>query len=78
MSMTWKYTNNNSIGIIDTIYCSHIKMSIPIEYYWIVLFKNKNEYDLTNPLLKKILTEKSDLNAFKEAKNNYMKLNKIK
>jgi hypothetical protein len=74
MSITWKYTNNNMNGIIDIIYCSHVQMSIPLQYFWTVLLKDKTEYDLTNPVLKKILTHHEDLDAFKKAKENYMKL----
>jgi hypothetical protein len=74
MSITWKYTNNNMNGIIDIIYCSHVQISIPIHYFWTVLLKNKKEYDLTNPILKNILTHHEDLEAFKIAKENYMKL----
>ena len=60
MSMTWRYNfeehnSSNKKSIIDTIYCSQIKMTIPIEYYWTVLLKNGTEYDLTNPILRKIL-----------------------
>ena len=48
--MMWKYNNiNNDNSIIDTIYCSQIKMTIPIEYFWVVLLKDGSEYDLTNP-----------------------------
>ncbi len=75
MSMTWKYINsNNDNSIIDTIYCSHVKMSIPLEYYWTVLLKDGSEYDLTNPILRTILKEQADLDAFNEAKQNYLKL----
>ncbi len=75
MSMTWKYINsNNDNSIIDTIYCSQVKMTIPLEYYWTVLLKDGSEYDLTNPTLRTILKEQADLDAFNEAKQNYLKL----
>jgi hypothetical protein len=75
MSMMWKYINsNNDSSIIDTIYCSQIKMTIPIEYYWTVLLKDGSEYDLTNPILRTILKELIDLDAFAKAKENYLKL----
>ncbi len=73
--MMWKYINsNNDSSIIDTIYCSQIKMTIPIEYYWTVLLKDGSEYDLTNPILRTILKELIDLDAFAKAKENYLKL----
>ncbi len=75
MSMTWKYINsNNDNSIIDTIYCSQIKMNIPIEYYWTVLLKDGSEYDLTNPILRTLLKNPIDLDAFNKAKQNYLKL----
>ena len=78
MSMTWKYcfdnNSNNDSSIIDTIYCSQVKMNIPIEYFWIVLLKDGSEYDLTNPILKTILKDPIDLDAFNKAKINYLKL----
>ena len=76
MSMTWKYTNNSDqdYAIIDTIYCSQIKMTIPIDYYWTVLLKDGTEYDLTNPILRTILNDPVDLEAFKQAKENYIKM----
>jgi hypothetical protein len=75
MSMMWKYNNiNNDSSIIDTIYCSQIKMTIPIEYFWIVLLKDGSEYDLTNPILRTLLKNQVDLDAFALAKNNYLKL----
>ena len=80
MSMTWRYNfeenknSNQDYAIIDTIYCSQIKMTIPIEYFWIVLLKDGSEYDLTNPILRTILKDPIDLNAFNMAKINYLKL----
>lgn len=79
MSITWKYNFeehncSNKDSIIDTIYCSQIKMTIPIEYYWTVLLKNGTEYDLTNPILRKILIDPVDIAVFKTAKENYSKL----
>jgi hypothetical protein len=75
MSMTWRYTNsNNDNSIIDTIYCSQVKMTIPLEYYWTVLLKDGSEYDLTNPILRTILKDPIDLDAFAKAKENYLKL----
>jgi hypothetical protein len=49
-------------------------MTIPIEYYWTVLLKDGTEYDLTNPILRKILIDPIDLEAFKQAKDNYIKI----
>ncbi len=73
--MTWRYTNsNNDNSIIDTIYCSQVKMTIPLEYYWTVLLKDGSEYDLTNPILRTILKDPIDLDAFAKAKENYLKL----
>ena len=73
--MTWRYTNSdNDNSIIDTIYCSQVKMTIPLEYYWTVLLKDGSEYDLTNPILRNILKEPIDLDAFAKAKENYLKL----
>jgi hypothetical protein len=81
MSIIWKYNSddNNSLdkGIIDTIYCSHIEMSIPIQYYYTVLLKDGSEYDLTSPILKKILKTKFDLDIFAQARQNYMNLMKL-
>ena len=80
MSMTWRYNfeenknSNQDYAIIDTIYCSQIKMTIPIEYYWTVLLKDGTEYDLTNPILRKILKDPVDLDVFKQAKENYIKM----
>ncbi len=77
MSIMWKYNYNNNNGIIDTIYCSHIEMSIPIQYFYTVLLKDGTEYDLTSPILKKILKTPVDLDIFTQAKENYIKLMKI-
>jgi hypothetical protein len=49
-------------------------MTIPLEYYWIVLLKDGSEYDLTNPILRTILKDPIDLDAFAKAKENYLKL----
>jgi hypothetical protein len=81
MSIIWKYNSddNNSPnkGIIDTVYCSHIEMSIPIQYYYTVLLKDGSEYDITSPILKNILKAPCDLNIFTQARENYIKLMKI-
>ena len=82
MSIIWKYNNDNcnenyNKGIIDTIYCSHIEMSIPIQYYYTVLLKDGSEYDLTSPILKNILKTSFDLDIFAQARENYIKLMKI-
>jgi hypothetical protein len=76
MSMTWKY-NGNGNGKIDTIYCSHIKMQIPLEYYWTVLLKDGSEYDLANPVLITILKDKEDLDALSKARANYLKIKSV-
>jgi hypothetical protein len=78
MSYEWKYIANlesKSKKIIDTIYCSHIELTIPIVYYWTVLLKNGNEYDLTDPKLKTLLKHPDDIYAFNKAKENYTLLN---
>ena len=74
MSMNWKYISNKLEGNIDTIYCSHVEMSIPIIYYWTVLMKDGSEYDLLDSSLGEILVSDVDIDAYNEAKDNYMKL----
>ena len=75
MSISWKYVCDNlKDNLIDTIYCSSVQMSIPINYFFTVLFKDGTEYDLTDPKLKKILKHPLDIKAFEEAKENYLKL----
>ena len=74
MSMNWKYVNDNIDGEIDTIYCSHIEMTIPIIYYWTVLMKDNTEYDLNDPILNNILNNDIDIEAFNNARDNYMNL----
>jgi hypothetical protein len=81
MSIEWKYDSsyNSSLndGIIDIIYCSNVEMTIPIQYFWTVLLKDGKEYDLTNPILSKILKSSNDLNALKIARQNYLYLHSI-
>ena len=74
MSMTWKYISNNKDGLIDIIYCSAVKMSIPINYFFTVLLKNGTEYDLTDTTLISILKNPIDFNAILDARDNYLKL----
>ena len=74
MSMTWKYISNNEDGLIDTIYCSSIEMSIPINYFFTVLLKDGSEYDLMDNELINILEHTIDFNAILDAKNNYYNL----
>jgi hypothetical protein len=74
MSMNWKYSSdiaNSEENIIDTIYCSHVEMSIPIVYYWIVLFKDGTEYDLLDPILNKLLSSDIDIDNYNAAIDNY-------
>jgi hypothetical protein len=52
-------------------------MSIPIQYYYTVLLKDGSEYDITSPILKKLLKTSFDLDIFAQARENYMKLMKI-
>lgn len=78
MSIIWKYNNNNYDGIIDTIYCSHIEMSIPIQYYYTVLLKDGTEYNLASPILRRLLTNPHDIDIFTQARKNYINLMKIK
>ena len=78
MSMTWRYNfeenknSNQDYAIIDTIYCSQIKMTIPIDYYWTVLLKDGSEYDLMDPILNNILISDIDIDTYNKAKDNYM------
>jgi len=77
MSMNWKYTAdiaNTDENIIDTIYCSHVEMSIPIIYYWTVLLKDGREYDLLEPILNEILVSNEDIDYYNAARDNYFKL----
>ena len=76
MSMNWKYIGNisNSDEIIDTIYCSHVEMTIPIIYYWTVLLKDGTEYDLLDTKLNEILINDVDIDAYNQAKDNYNNL----
>ena len=76
MSMTWKYIceKKNNKCLIDTIYCSSVQMSIPINYFFTVLFKDGIEYDLTDIKLVNILKNPIDFNAILDARNNYLKL----
>lgn len=72
--MNWKYISNsddNIDNIIDTIYCSHVDMKIPIVYYWTVLMKDGSEYDLLDPILNDILSSDNDINAYNKAIDNY-------
>ena len=74
MSMNWKYISdisNSDENIIDTIYCSHVEMSIPIVYYWTVLLKDGTEYDLLDPVLNDLLKGEIDIDYYNEAKDNY-------
>jgi len=72
--MNWKYISSSLEGNIDTIYCSQVEMSIPISYYWTVLMKDGTEYDLLDTILNDILVSDVDINAYNQAKDNYMKL----
>ncbi len=72
--MTWKYISNNEDGLIDTIYCSSIEMSIPINYFFTVLLKDGSEYDLMDANLINILEHPIDFNAILDAKNNFINL----
>ncbi len=74
MSMNWKYVANSLEGEIDTIYCSHVEMTIPIIYFWTVLMKNGNEYDLNDPILNTILNNDIDMEALFKAKDNFINL----
>ena len=75
MSMNWKYISNlEDNNLIDTIYCSHVELSIPIKYYWTVLMKDGVEYDINDEKLNEILVSDVDIEAFNKAKDNYMKL----
>jgi hypothetical protein len=78
MSMNWKYitniSNSEENNIIDTIYCSHIEMTIPIVYFWTVLLKDGTEYDLMDPKLNELLTNDIDIDAYNKAKDNYINL----
>ncbi len=76
MSISYRYESelNNKDTLIDVIYCSGIQMSIPINYFFTVLFKDGTEYDLTDPKLRKIIKNPIDLNALIDARNNYLKL----
>ncbi len=72
--MNWKYITNISNSdetIIDTIYCSHVEMSIPIIYYWTVLLKDGTEYDLLDPILNKLLVSDIDIDNYNAARDNY-------
>ncbi len=77
MSMNWKYTAdiaNTDENLIDTIYCSHVEMSIPIIYYWTVLLKDGREYDVLEPILNELLVSNEDINYYNAARDNYFKL----
>ncbi len=74
MSMNWKYISNSLEGDIDTIYCSHVDIKIPIIYYWNVLMKDGTEYNLLDPELNNKLNNDIDIDAYNKAKDNYMKL----
>ncbi len=77
MSMNWKYISdisNSDENIIDTIYCSHVEMSIPIIYYWTVLLKDGTEYDLLDPILNDLLKSEIDIDSYNAARDNYDKL----
>ncbi len=77
MSMNWKYISdisNSDENIIDTIYCSHVEMSIPIVYYWTVLLKDGTEYDLLDPILNDLLKSEIDIDSYNAARDNYDKL----
>ncbi len=74
MSMNWKYISdisNSEEDIIDTIYCSHVEMSIPIVYYWTVLLKDGTEYDLLDPVLNDLLKSEIDIDSYNAARDNY-------
>ncbi len=74
MSMNWKYISdisNSDENIIDTIYCSHVEMSIPIVYYWTVLLKDGTEYDLLDPVLKDLVKSEIDIDSYNAARDNY-------
>ncbi len=80
MSIEWRYESlDGSLndGIIDIIYCSNVEMTIPVQYFWTVLLKDGREYDLTSPILSKIIKLPNDLNALKIARQNYLYLNSI-
>ncbi len=80
MSIEWRYESSNDSfndGIIDIIYCSNIEMTIPIQYFWTILLKDGREYDLTNPILSKIITSLNDLNVLNIARQNYLYLHKL-
>jgi hypothetical protein len=76
MSITWKYIfdKKNKKCLIDTIYCSNIQLSIPINYFFTVLFKDGREYDLTDIKLVNMLKSQIDLDAILDARDNYLKL----
>ncbi len=76
MSIAYRYECElkNKDTLIDVIYCSSVQMSIPINYFFTVLLKDGMEYDLTNKKLNRIFTNPIDINAFEEAKKNYLKL----
>ena len=79
MSMNWRYDMiSNKKSLIDTIYCSHVELGIPLEYDFNVLLIDGSEYNLTNPNLKKILKSKDDLDILNKARENYIKLNNTK
>ncbi len=80
MSIEWRYESSNDSfndGIIDIIYCSNIEMTIPIQYFWTILLKDGREYDLTNPILSKIITSLNDLNVLNIARQNYLYLHQL-
>jgi hypothetical protein len=81
MSYQWSFTaNNNSNGLIEKIYCSYISMSIPLEYYWTVLFKDGTEKDFEDiiELYKNgYYTDLVDINAIEQTKMNIHLLNNI-
>jgi hypothetical protein len=71
MSIEWRYESTLNDGIIELIYCSNIDMTIPIKYYWNVLLKNGEEYDLLEPILDFLITSSIDKSILKQAKLNY-------
>ena len=80
MSYQWSFTSNNNEGLIEKIYCSHISMSIPLEYDWTILLKDGSEInfaDVDEAYIKLNFTELTDLNAIEQAKMNITLLNKI-
>jgi hypothetical protein len=76
MSILWRYECElkNKDCLIDTIYCSSVQMSIPINYFFTVLLKDGSEYDLIDSELINILEHTIDFNAILDAKNNYYNL----